>query len=196
MHVRSHSNPFECLMLLVHCFHGVHVSHCKSCSATACQTWLLELMGHIKNIAMKMIPVVGLEIQEVLQFLLLVFSAAVCSWSGCSSAQLLLAPIQLPNVGQHQTPDILRRNLLDGQEESVLKSLLMINLSPALVVMCSGEGWPQMSGKIIDWLLTLCSSPGLVGQERLKHWIKDCLFALKHTKEFRKMTVWGRAFSL
>ena len=78
MHVRSHSNPFECLMLLVHCFHGVHVSHCKSCSATACQTWLLELMGHIKNIAMKMIPVVGLEIQEVRLCVGLCVGARMC----------------------------------------------------------------------------------------------------------------------
>ena len=49
----------------MHSFHGVHVSKAEHCSSAKCQMWLLELMGHIKNIAMGIVPVVGLEMHQV-----------------------------------------------------------------------------------------------------------------------------------
>ncbi len=59
------SNPSYCLQLLVHCFHGVSVSPSKLTDARAQVLWLLQLMGHIKNLTLGTVPVEGLTVWEV-----------------------------------------------------------------------------------------------------------------------------------
>ncbi|RXM27461.1 Focadhesin [Acipenser ruthenus] len=51
--------------------------------------WLLELMGHIRNVAYRSTPVEHEDIKQATDFLLQIFSAAVVSWADHTSPLLL-----------------------------------------------------------------------------------------------------------
>uniref|UniRef100_A0A674MXI4 Focadhesin n=1 Tax=Takifugu rubripes TaxID=31033 RepID=A0A674MXI4_TAKRU len=181
--MKSHTALFTYLhRLLYACIKGVSQQ----------MEWLLELMGHIRNIAYG-----GKTSSAHLQatdFLFHVFAAAVVSW-GDHVVPLLLGvrATWLPWQPESK-PQILEHSLY-GEESHVGNALphCLLGMPLSLAQLLSKEPWSSQRHKFIDWLLSITEGPEKSFSGCFL-FLSAALLALNSVPEFKKKLVWTRAY--
>ncbi|XP_023571604.1 focadhesin isoform X2 [Octodon degus] len=156
--------------------------------------WLLELMGYIRNVAYQSTSVQNVELKEALDFLLLVFAAAVVAWADHETPLLLgLSASWLP---WHQNglcgpaSGFLGQSAVPGV--TVQEALTL--LPNSMLLLLQKEPWKEQTQKFIDWLFNIMESPQEALSIKSKDLLKATLLSLRALPEFRKKAVWTRAY--
>ncbi|KAJ1218515.1 hypothetical protein NDU88_006093 [Pleurodeles waltl] len=157
--------------------------------------WLLELMGHIRNVAYKSTPVEGAALKEAVNFLLWIFAAAVVSWA--DHAMPLLLGISAKWLPRKQ------EDVLSGASEHTLGSTPLAFLAvqgtlsvlpKSLHMLLAKEPWKEQIQKFIDWLFNILESPRDTLSETSRELLKASLLGLRFLPEFKKKVVWTKAY--
>ncbi|KAG7495749.1 focadhesin [Solea senegalensis] len=157
--------------------------------------WLLELMGHIRNVAYGATSVTCGDTRLATDFLFQVFAAAVVSWGdhvmpvllGIRTRWLPWQPGPKPHALQHSLYG--RESLADH----VLPQCLL-GLPHSLALLVDKEPWSGQRQKFIDWLLSITEGPDQSVSPATVSTAKAALLALKSSTEFKKKAVWTRAY--
>lgn len=157
--------------------------------------WLLELMGHIRNIAYKSTPVEGAALTEAVNFLLWIFAAAVVSWADHATPLLL-------GIGAKWLPR-KQEDVLSGARAHTFGSTALAFLAvqgsltvlpKSLLMLLAKEPWKEQIQKFIDWLFNILESPRDALSETSRDLLKASLLALRFLPEFKKKVVWTKAY--
>uniref|UniRef100_A0AAY4E126 Focadhesin n=1 Tax=Denticeps clupeoides TaxID=299321 RepID=A0AAY4E126_9TELE len=151
--------------------------------------WLLELMGHIRNVAYRATTVMSPSVREATEFLFGVFSAALVSWSDHATPLILGVRAQwFPWKQCTKKPRF--SHALYGTSHRVKHGLsqCLLAVPPCLNLLLAKEPWKSQSQKFIDWLFSIDVA------ETDFCYILASLLALRFTPEFKKKAVWTRAY--
>ncbi|XP_078252166.1 focadhesin isoform X2 [Rhinoraja longicauda] len=157
--------------------------------------WLLELMGHIRNVAYGSASMQKPDSKEAPDFVLQIFAAAVAAWSDHTTPLML-------GVTTNWQPWIERKHFTDKMQSpfgaSSLESLAVHQclqiLPQSILLLLAKEPWKDQTQKFIDWFFALVESPlGSLPANAL-NLIKATLLALRFLPEFRKKAVWTRTY--
>uniref|UniRef100_A0A8C4I130 Focadhesin n=1 Tax=Dicentrarchus labrax TaxID=13489 RepID=A0A8C4I130_DICLA len=160
--------------------------------------WLLELMGHIRNVAYgatSLFQHISLFLQAT-DFLFQVFAAAVVSWGDHFMPLLLGIRAQWFPWQPGSKPQTLRHSLYGG-EESLTDCILpqcLLGISHSLALLLDKEPWSSQTHKFIDWLLSITEGPEQSLSATTISTAKATLLALRSSAEFKKKAVWTRAY--
>nr|CAG5897232.1 unnamed protein product [Menidia menidia] len=157
--------------------------------------WLLELMGHIRNVAYGATPVDCGDTRLATDFLFQLFAAAVVSWGDRSMPLLFGLRAQWFPWEPDSKPASLTHSLYF--EESLPDGALprcMLAVSHSLPLLLGKEPWSAQTHKFIDWLLSVTEGPEQNLSASTINTAKAALLALKSSAEFRKKAVWTRAY--
>ncbi|XP_046905303.1 focadhesin isoform X1 [Hypomesus transpacificus] len=181
--------------LLLQTFHQCRLASSPNTGVSQRMEWLLELMGHIRNIAYgATVPNCG-NAKQMTQFLIQVFAAAVVSWSDHTIPLLIGIRAQwLPWKQEYKLPVLPHSFYGDMLLTEQSLSLCLLGLPPCLKHLLVKEPWCSQSPKFIDWLLSITEGPeaGLSPTSIIA--AKAALLALRTTPEFKKKAVWTRAY--
>ncbi|CAG5897235.1 unnamed protein product [Menidia menidia] len=122
--------------------------------------WLLELMGHIRNVAYGATPVDCGDTRLATDFLFQLFAAAVVSWGDRSMPLLFGLRAQWFPWEPDSKPASLTHSLYF--EESLPDGALprcMLAVSHSLPLLLGKEPWSAQTHKFIDWLLSVTEGP-------------------------------------
>ncbi|KAM9837030.1 focadhesin [Aulostomus maculatus] len=157
--------------------------------------WLLELMGLIRNVAYGAAAVACGDTKLATDFLFQVFAAAVVSWGDHFMPLLLGIRAQWFPWQPESKPPVLQHSLYG--EESLTDcalQLCMLGLSHSLPLLLDKEPWCGQLSKFIDWLLSITEGPDQSLSRTTINTAKAALLALRSLTEFKKKTVWTRAY--
>ncbi|KAM6909393.1 focadhesin [Xenentodon cancila] len=157
--------------------------------------WLLELMGHIRNVAYGATAVAAGDVRLATDFLFGLFAAAVVSW-GDHFMPLLLGIRARWFPWQPDPRPPTTGHGLYGEElltEGALAQC-MLGLSRSLPLLLDKEPWSSQTLKFIDWLFSITEGPEQNLSAATVGAAKAALLALKSFAEFRKKAVWTRAY--
>ncbi|NXJ85382.1 FOCAD protein, partial [Trogon melanurus] len=90
------------LWMLLHGFYHARIVSHENTGVLKRMNWLLDLMGYIRNLANKSIPLKNVDLTECIDFLLWVFAASVVAWAD-HGAPLLLGISANWSLWKHQT---------------------------------------------------------------------------------------------
>ncbi|XP_052500661.1 focadhesin [Budorcas taxicolor] len=157
--------------------------------------WLLELMGYIRNVAYQSMSVQNVALDEALDFLLLIFAAAVVAWADHAAPLLLgLSASWLPwhqeNGPAGPASSLLGRSPL---HRVTLQEALTL-LPSSMLLLLQKEPWKEQTQKFIDWLFSIMESPKEGLSAKSKDLLKATLLSLRVLPEFKKKAVWTRAY--
>ncbi|XP_066536485.1 focadhesin isoform X2 [Hoplias malabaricus] len=182
--------------LLLQCLYQSRMASSPNTGVAKRMEWLLELMGHIRKVAYGAPSVKCTNIKEGTDFLLDVFASALVSWADHSMPLLIGVRAQWFPWKQSPThypglPHGLFVNTVSIDES--LKQCVLA-MPHTLKHLLDKEPWKSQSQKFIDWLFSIAEAP----EEALSHTAifiaRATLLALKSTPEFKKKTVWTRAY--
>ncbi|XP_028822854.1 focadhesin isoform X2 [Denticeps clupeoides] len=157
--------------------------------------WLLELMGHIRNVAYRATTVMSPSVREATEFLFGVFSAALVSWSDHATPLILGVRAQwFPWKQCTKKPRF--SHALYGTSHRVKHGLsqCLLAVPPCLNLLLAKEPWKSQSQKFIDWLFSIAEGPTENLSNSTIFTAKASLLALRFTPEFKKKAVWTRAY--
>ncbi|XP_044197607.1 focadhesin [Thunnus albacares] len=157
--------------------------------------WLLELMGLIRNVAYGATTVTCGDTKLATDFLFHVFAAAVVSWGDHYMPLVLGIRAQWFPWQPGSKPPALQHGLYG--EESLTEHALspcLLGMSHGLVLLLDKEPWSSQSHKFIDWLLSITEGPEQSLSATSINTAKAALLALRSSAEFKKKTVWTRAY--
>ncbi|KAL2078934.1 hypothetical protein ACEWY4_024678 [Coilia grayii] len=181
--------------LLLQCLYQSRFASGSNTGVAKRMEWLLELMGHIRNVAYGTTTVKCDSITEATDFLFGVFSAALVCWADLSMPLLLGVRAQwFPWKQSAVQPGVA--HLLYGApsaQEQVLQ-LCQMALPNCMVQLLGKDPWKAQSQKFIDWLFSMAEAPATGLSERTIFSAKAALLSLKGSPEFKKKGVWTRAY--
>ncbi|XP_075896591.1 focadhesin isoform X2 [Nelusetta ayraudi] len=177
--------------LLLHTFYQSRLATGPNTGVEKRMEWLLELMGHIRNVAYGTTTVSCGDTRQATDFLLQVFAAAVVSWAD-HQVPLLLGVRAQWFPGQLQATPTAG----DGEESSGEDglALCLLALPHCLHLLLATEPWNTHTHKCVDWLLSISEAPDQSLSSTTIHSVKASLLALKSFPEMKKKAVWTRAY--
>ncbi|XP_012410175.2 focadhesin [Trichechus manatus latirostris] len=155
--------------------------------------WLLEMMGYIRSVAYQSTSVQNVALDKALDFLLLIFAAAVVAWAD-HAAPLLLGlsaswlPWHLGSAGS--APSFLGRSPM---HRVILEEVLTL-LPSSMPLLLQKEPWKEQTQKFIDWLFNIMEAPKEALSAKSRNLLKATLLSLRVLPEFKKKAVWTRAY--
>ncbi|XP_029310314.1 focadhesin [Cottoperca gobio] len=157
--------------------------------------WLLELMGHIRNVAYDATSVTCGDTKLATDFLFQVFAAAVVSWGDHYMPLLLGIRAQWFPWQPGSKPQTLQ-HCLYGEESFTDNALpqCMLGMSHSLALLLDKEPWSSQRHKFIDWLFSITEGPEQSLSATTIRAAKAALLSLKSSAEFKKKAVWTRAY--
>uniref|UniRef100_A0A7N9AT08 Focadhesin n=1 Tax=Mastacembelus armatus TaxID=205130 RepID=A0A7N9AT08_9TELE len=181
---------------LLQSFYQCRLAASSNTAVSKRMEWLLELMGHIRNVAYGAAPVGWFQnAGPATDFLFQVFAAAVVSWGDHVMPLLLGIRAQLFLWQCDSKPSVLTHSLYG--EESLTDHVLpqcLLGLSHSLPLLLDKEPWSSQTQKFVDWLLSITEAPVHHLSTMTVSTAKAALLALKSSTEFRKKAVWTRAY--
>ncbi|XP_028988970.1 focadhesin isoform X2 [Betta splendens] len=155
--------------------------------------WLLELMGHIRNVAYGAKAVTCGNTRLATDFLFQVFAAAVVSWGDHFMPLLLGIRAQLFPWQQGSRPSPLAHSLY-GAESLTDQALprCLLGMPHSLALLLNKEPWSSQTDKFIDWLFSITDGPEQNLSASTISTARGALLALKSSAEFKKKAVWTR----
>lgn len=181
--------------LLLHTFYQCRLATGSNTGVSSRMQWLLELMGLIRNVAYGASSLKCADSKMATDFLFQLFSAAVVSWADHCTPLLLgiraqwfpWQPDGTPPAGTHR---------LYGEESLTERALpqCLLGLPHSLPLLMDKEPWSRQTVKFFDWLFSITEGPEQNLSATTISTAKAALLALKSSSEFRKKTVWTRAY--
>ncbi|XP_071436202.1 focadhesin isoform X1 [Pithys albifrons albifrons] len=181
-------------MLLYTSYHARIMRH-ENTGVMKRMDWLLDLMGYIRNVAYKSIPLQNVHLKEGIDFLLWVFAASVVAWADHGAPLLLglganwsllehhtvLLELSEDHIGKHPTDKF-----------AVQETLTLLPSSISLLL--AKEPWKEQTQKFIDWLINMMESPKESLSKSSMDLLKVTLLALRSVEKFKKKAVWTKAY--
>ncbi|KAK1174956.1 focadhesin [Acipenser oxyrinchus oxyrinchus] len=157
--------------------------------------WLLELMGHIRNVAYRSTPVEHEDIKQATDFLLQIFSAAVVSWSDHTSPLLLGVSAKWLLRKQETACTNTPKAIFGKHSADALSVQHCLTVLPySIQLLLAKEPWKGQTQKFIDWFIGIMEGPKDGLSETSIKTVKAALLALRFLPEFKKKAVWTRAY--
>uniref|UniRef100_A0A8C1DI18 Focadhesin n=1 Tax=Cyprinus carpio carpio TaxID=630221 RepID=A0A8C1DI18_CYPCA len=181
--------------LLLQTLHQSRFASSPNTGVSKRMEWLLELMGHIRNVAYGSPSVKCVSVVEGTDFLLGVFAAAVVSWADhCVPLLIGIRAQWFPWQQSSLTTELSHELYVNPAitELSVTSCLLAIPCS--MKKLLAKEPWKSQSQKFIDWLFSITEGPKQGFSETALLTAKATLMALRSSSEFKKKGVWTRAY--
>uniref|UniRef100_UPI0037E81FBB focadhesin n=1 Tax=Semicossyphus pulcher TaxID=241346 RepID=UPI0037E81FBB len=181
--------------LLLQTFYQCRLATSANTGVLKRMEWLLELMGHIRNVAYGATSVTCGDAKLATDFLFQVFSAAVVSWGDHFMPLLLGIRDKWFPWQAGSKPQTLQHSLYGGEAftEHAL-SQCMLGVSHSLSLLLDKEPWSSQTHKFIEWLLSITEGPVYRLSVTTISTAKAALLALKSSAEFKKKAVWTRAY--
>ncbi|XP_019714030.1 focadhesin isoform X2 [Hippocampus comes] len=157
--------------------------------------WLLELMGLIRNVAYGATADACGNTKQSTDFLFQVFAAAVVSWGDLSVPLLLGVRWRWFPWSTASKPAALTHALYGA--ESLTEGALprcLLGLPRSLPPLLHKEPWNRHAHKFIEWLLSLVEGPEQSLSAATVDAARAALLALRSSPEFKKKSVWTRAY--
>ncbi|XP_077597799.1 focadhesin [Stigmatopora nigra] len=178
--------------LLLQTFYQCRLAASDNTGVTKRMEWLLELMGLLRNLAYGTTTTVTCQdAKKATDFLFGVFAGAVVSW-GDHSAPLLFG-IRC-NWLPRQSADLPHPLYgAQSQSEHALPRCLL-GLPRSLPHLLAKEPWSHQSRKFLDWLLSIVEGPRESLSATTVDTARAALLALQHLPDFKKKSVWTRAY--
>ncbi|KAB0360382.1 hypothetical protein FD754_004538 [Muntiacus muntjak] len=161
--VRHHEKDTLAWMTLQSLYQARIVSHANT-GVLKRMEWLLELMGYIRNVAYQSTSVQNVALDEALDFLLLIFAAAVVAWADHAAPLLLgLSASWLP-WHQERGPAGPASSLLGRSplHRVTLQEALTL-LPSSMPLLLQKEPWKEQTQKLPQWLSVLKNPPPNAG---------------------------------
>uniref|UniRef100_A0AAR2ITI3 DUF3730 domain-containing protein n=1 Tax=Pygocentrus nattereri TaxID=42514 RepID=A0AAR2ITI3_PYGNA len=182
--------------LLLQCLYQSRLASSANTGVSKRMEWLLELMGHIRKVAYGAPSVKCDNIKKGTDFLLDVFASALVSWADHSMPLLIGVRAQwFPwKQSTFQYPDLPHGLYVNtvSTDESLKQCVLAMPYS--LKHLLAKEPWKSQSQKFIDWLFSITEAPEDLIPSLSFFSFSAALLALKSIPEFKKKTVWTRAY--
>ncbi|XP_072232012.1 focadhesin isoform X2 [Leuresthes tenuis] len=181
--------------LLLHSFYQCRLAASSNTGVSKRMEWLLELMGHIRNVAYGATSVTCGDTRLATDFLFQLFAAAVVSWADLFMPLLFGIRAQWFPWQPDSKPLTLTHSLY--AEESLPDTALpqcLLGMSHSLPLLLDKEPWSSQTHKVIDWLLSITEGPEQNLSATTISTAKAALLALKSSAEFKKKAVWTRAY--
>ncbi|XP_066224354.1 focadhesin isoform X2 [Saccopteryx leptura] len=157
--------------------------------------WLLELMGYIRNITYQSTSVPNVALDEAVDFLLLIFAAAVVAWADHAAPLLLgLSASWLPWHQENGPAGPASSFLGRSPMHRVTLQEALTLLPSSMLLLLQKEPWKEQTQKFIDWLFNLMESPKEGLSAKSRSLLKATLLSLRVLPEFKKKAVWTRAY--
>ncbi|XP_060221806.1 focadhesin isoform X2 [Meriones unguiculatus] len=192
--VQHHEKETLAWMILHSLYQARIVSHANTGVLKRLE-WLLELMGYMRNIAYQAAPTQNVALDEALDFLLLIFAAAVVAWADHEAPLLLgLSASWLPWY-QKNGPGRPGTALLGRSPMQRVTVQEVLTLLPSsMLLLLQKEPWKEQTQKFIDWLFSIMEIPNEAFAAKSKDLLKATLLSLRVLPEFKKKAVWTRAY--
>ncbi|CAO2588015.1 Focad [Lemmus lemmus] len=157
--------------------------------------WLLELMGYMRNLGYQPASDRSVALDEALDFLLLLFAAAVVVWADHEAPLLLgLSASWLPWHRENGTSGPATALLGRSPTHRVTVQEVLTFLPSSMLLLLQKEPWKEQTQKFIDWLFSIMEIPNEVIAAKSKDLLKATLLSLRVLPEFKKKAVWTRAY--
>ncbi|XP_015257573.1 PREDICTED: focadhesin, partial [Cyprinodon variegatus] len=157
--------------------------------------WLLELMGHIRNIGYGNTSVSCGDSKLATDFLFQLFAAAVVSWGDRFMPVLYGLRSQWFPWQPESKPPLLTHSLYGADPLSDLAlPQCLLGVHHSLPLLLDKEPWSSQRHKFIDWLLSISEGPEENISATAVGSARAALLSLKSSSEFRKKAVWTRAY--
>ncbi|XP_076145672.1 focadhesin [Alosa pseudoharengus] len=181
--------------LLLQCLYQSRFASGPNTGVAKRMEWLLELMGHIRNVAYGATTVKCDRTTEATDFLFGVFSAALVSWADLSMPLLLGVRVQWFPWRQSAVQAGLPHALYGAPSvpEKVLQ-VCQAALPHCMAQLLGKEPWKAQTQKFIDWLFSMAEAPATGLSDRTILSAKAALLSLKGSPDFKKKGVWTRAY--
>ncbi|XP_076581516.1 focadhesin [Chaetodon auriga] len=181
--------------LLLQTFYQCRLAKSPHTGVSKRMEWLLELMGHVRNVAYGATSIPCRDAKLATDFLFEVFAAAVVSWGDH------LMPLRLGIRAQWfpwqpgSKPQALQHSLY-GEESLTDRALpqCLLGMPHSLTLLLDKEPWSSQTHKFIDWLFSITEGPEQCLSTSTVNTAKAALLALKSSAEFKKKAVWTRAY--
>ncbi|XP_040613114.1 focadhesin isoform X1 [Mesocricetus auratus] len=157
--------------------------------------WLLELMGYMRNLAYQQPSVQSVALNEALDYLLLIFAAAVVAWADHEAPLLLgLSASWLPWHRENGPGGPAAALLGRSPMHRVTVQEVLTLLPGSMLLLLQKEPWKEQTQKFIDWLFSIVEIPNEAFAAKSKDLLKATLLSLRVLPEFKKKAVWTRAY--
>ncbi|KAL4641587.1 focadhesin [Arapaima gigas] len=189
------SQQEEIIWILTQSFYQSRLASNPNTGVLKRMEWLLELMGHLRNVAYGTTPVKCGDPKQATDFLLRVFCAAILTWADHSMPLLQgVGARWFPwkeNLESPGDPGVLYRPHLTPERPPTLD---LLALPHSVQQLLGKEPWKGQTQKFIDWLFGMAEAPTERSSENATLAAKATLMSLRHLPEFRKKGVWTRAY--
>ncbi|XP_048475512.1 focadhesin [Rhincodon typus] len=157
--------------------------------------WLLELMGHVRNVAYGSAPMQNADPKEAVGFLLSIVAAVVAAWSDHTIPLMLgVRASWLPWSEEKSFIDCMKSSLGGSSVDSLSVQQCFYLLPQSIVLLLAKEPWKDHTQKFIDWLFNIAECPCEILSLDKLNVIKATLLALRFLPEYRKKAIWTRAY--
>ncbi|KAM3590535.1 uncharacterized protein V6R79_011338 [Siganus canaliculatus] len=181
--------------LLLQTFYQCRLATGSNTGVAKRMEWLLELMGHIRNITYGATSAACGDPRQATDFLFQVFAGAVVSW-GDHFMPLLLGIRPQWFLWQPGSEAHHLQHSLYGEESLAEYALpqCMLGMPHSLTLLLDKEPWSSQKHKFIDWLLSITEGPEQSLSDATISTARAALLALKSSAEFKKKAMWTRAY--
>ncbi|KAM8882281.1 focadhesin isoform 1-T1 [Synchiropus picturatus] len=181
--------------LLLQTFYQCRLAASAHTGVSKRMEWLLELMGLIRNVAYGTTSIASGDKRLATHFLLQVFAAAVVSWGDHFMPVLLgIRALWFPWQPAPKPPLILHRLYGDDTQTDGALPQCLLGMPHSLPLLLEKEPWSSQSHKFIDWLLNISEAPEENLSTTTLQALKATLSTLRSSSEFKKKTIWTRAY--
>uniref|UniRef100_A0A8C5ECR9 DUF3730 domain-containing protein n=1 Tax=Gouania willdenowi TaxID=441366 RepID=A0A8C5ECR9_GOUWI len=173
--------------LLLQAFYQCRLAAGSNTGVSKRMEWLLELMGHLRNIVYGTVAATD--------FLFQLFAAAVVSWADhCMPLLLGLRAQWFPWQVDTKPPALTHR--LFGDELLAEHTLhqCMLGLPCSLPLLLDKEPWCSQTHKFMDWLFSITEGPEQSLSAVTVSTARATLLSLKSSADFKKKAVWTRVY--
>ncbi|XP_064410837.1 focadhesin isoform X2 [Latimeria chalumnae] len=182
--------------MLLQCFYQARLIAHQNTGVMTRIEWLLELMGHIRNVASGTTPLENTDLKRAVDFLLQIFAVSVVAWADHTTPLLLgVSANWFPWKQEEAKTANCPVNFLGCCSLNVLSVQGCLTVLPCSIqLLLAKEPWKEHTQKFIDWLFSIWESPKKVLSETSKNVLKATLLNLRFLPEFKKKAVWTRAY--
>uniref|UniRef100_A0A3P9NBI6 Focadhesin n=1 Tax=Poecilia reticulata TaxID=8081 RepID=A0A3P9NBI6_POERE len=146
--------------ILLQAFYQCRLTAGTSTGVSKRMEWLLELMGHIRNIGYGATSIRSGDTKKATDFLFQLFAAAVISWGDHFMPLLFGIRPQWFPWQPDSKPPALEHGLYGSLTLSELAlPQCMLGVSHSLPLLLGKEPWSSQTHKFIDWLLSITEGP-------------------------------------
>uniref|UniRef100_A0A803W8P2 Focadhesin n=1 Tax=Ficedula albicollis TaxID=59894 RepID=A0A803W8P2_FICAL len=183
------------LWMFLHSFYHARIVRHENTGVLKRTDWLLDLMGYIRNVANKSIPLQNVDLKESIDFLMWLFAASVLAWAD-HGAPLLLGLSADWSVWKHHTvsPELPEEHIGNHPTDKFAVQETLTLLPSSLSLLLAKEPWKEQTQKFIDWLINMMECPKEALSKSSMDLLKVTLLALRSLAEFKKKAVWTKAY--